>query len=85
MAGVIETIQSLDSAPLKASYKKITIEKSFWKTAAPPSPYDIKAAMHVIRLLNESIELMRPGTITLPRGSRTACSSNSKKRKRRAD
>jgi len=29
--------------------------------------YDIKAAMHVIRLLNEAIELMRSGTITLPR------------------
>jgi len=29
--------------------------------------YDIKAAMHVIRLLNEGIELMRSGTITLPR------------------
>lgn len=29
--------------------------------------YDIKAAMHVIRLLNEGIELMREGTITLPR------------------
>jgi len=29
--------------------------------------YDIKAAMHVIRLLNEGIELMRYGTITLPR------------------
>jgi uncharacterized protein len=29
--------------------------------------YDIKAAMHVIRLLNEGIELMRCGTITLPR------------------
>jgi predicted nucleotidyltransferase len=28
---------------------------------------DIKAAMHVIRLLNEGIELMRSGTITLPR------------------
>jgi hypothetical protein len=28
--------------------------------------YDIKAAMHVIRLLNEGIELMRSGTITLP-------------------
>ena len=27
--------------------------------------YDIKAAMHVIRLLNEGIELMRCGTITL--------------------
>ncbi|MGH9529658.1 MAG: DNA polymerase beta superfamily protein [Terriglobales bacterium] len=29
--------------------------------------YDIKAAMHVIRLLNEGIELMRSGAITLPR------------------
>src|SRR5579864_5063388 len=29
--------------------------------------YDIKAAMHVIRLLSEGIELMRRGTITLPR------------------
>jgi len=29
--------------------------------------YDIKAAMHVIRLLNEGIELMRSGVITLPR------------------
>jgi predicted nucleotidyltransferase len=29
--------------------------------------YDIKAAMHVIRLLNEGIELMQSGTITLPR------------------
>ena len=29
--------------------------------------YDIKAAMHVIRLLNEGIELVRSGTITLPR------------------
>ena len=29
--------------------------------------YDIKAAMHLIRLLNEGIELMRSGTITLPR------------------
>jgi uncharacterized protein len=29
--------------------------------------YDTKAAMHVIRLLNEGIELMRCGTITLPR------------------
>jgi predicted nucleotidyltransferase len=29
--------------------------------------YDIKAAMHVIRLLNEGIELTRSGTITLPR------------------
>jgi predicted nucleotidyltransferase len=29
--------------------------------------YDIKAAMHVIRLLNEGIELMSSGTITLPR------------------
>lgn len=29
--------------------------------------YDIKAAMHVIRLLNEGIELLRCGTITLPR------------------
>lgn len=29
--------------------------------------YDIKAAMHVIRLLNEGIELMRSGSITLPR------------------
>jgi uncharacterized protein len=29
--------------------------------------YDIKAAMHVIRLLSEGIELMRSGTITLPR------------------
>ncbi len=27
--------------------------------------YDIKAAMHVIQLLNEGIELMRSGTITL--------------------
>ena len=32
--------------------------------------YDIKAAMHVIRLLNEGIELMRSGTITLPRPER---------------
>src|SRR5258708_5372934 len=29
--------------------------------------YDVKAAMHVVRLLNEGIELMRTGTITLPR------------------
>src|SRR4029077_5930824 len=29
--------------------------------------YDIKAAMHVIRLRNEGIELIRSGTITLPR------------------
>jgi predicted nucleotidyltransferase len=29
--------------------------------------YDIKAAMHVIRLLNEGVELMRSGLITLPR------------------
>lgn len=29
--------------------------------------YDIKAAMHVIRLLNEGIELMRSGVISLPR------------------
>jgi hypothetical protein len=29
--------------------------------------YDIEAAMHVIRLLNEGIELMRSGAITLPR------------------
>jgi hypothetical protein len=29
--------------------------------------YDVKAAMHVIRLLNEGIELMRSGVITLPR------------------
>lgn len=29
--------------------------------------YDVKAAMHVIRLLNEGIELMRAGVITLPR------------------
>jgi uncharacterized protein len=29
--------------------------------------YDIKAAMYVIRLLNEGIELMRSGVITLPR------------------
>lgn len=29
--------------------------------------YDVKAAMHVIRLLNEGIELMRTGFITLPR------------------
>jgi len=29
--------------------------------------YDVKAAMHIIRLLNEGIELMRAGTITLPR------------------
>jgi uncharacterized protein len=32
--------------------------------------YDVKAAMHVIRLLNEGIELMRSGTITLPRPER---------------
>lgn len=32
--------------------------------------YDIKAAMHVVRLLNEGIELMRSGTITLPRPER---------------
>jgi len=32
--------------------------------------YDIKAAMHVIRLLNEGIELMCSGTITLPRPER---------------
>lgn len=32
--------------------------------------YDIKAAMHVIRLLNEGIELMRSGVITLPRPER---------------
>jgi len=35
--------------------------------------YDIKAAMHVIRLLNEGIELMRSGTITLPRPEKGAC------------
>jgi predicted nucleotidyltransferase len=29
--------------------------------------YDVKAAMHTIRLLHEGIELMRAGTITLPR------------------
>lgn len=29
--------------------------------------YDIKAAMHVIRLLNEGIELMNNGLVTLPR------------------
>ncbi len=29
--------------------------------------YDIKAAMHVIRLLNEGIELMKDGLVTLPR------------------
>ena len=29
--------------------------------------YDIKAALHAIRLLNEGIELMRSGSITLPR------------------
>jgi predicted nucleotidyltransferase len=29
--------------------------------------YDAKAAMHVIRLLNEGIEFIRRGTITLPR------------------
>jgi len=32
--------------------------------------YDVKAAMHVIRLLNEGIELMRTGFITLPRPER---------------
>jgi RNA repair pathway DNA polymerase beta family len=32
--------------------------------------YDIKAAMHAIRLLGEGIELMRSGTITLPRPER---------------
>jgi uncharacterized protein len=29
--------------------------------------YDVKAAMHVVRLLNEGIELMKTGKITLPR------------------
>ena len=29
--------------------------------------YDVKAAMHIIRLLNEGIELMRSGFIALPR------------------
>jgi RNA repair pathway DNA polymerase beta family len=29
--------------------------------------YDVKAAMHTVRLLNEGIELMRSGVITLPR------------------
>ena len=32
--------------------------------------YDVKAAMHVIRLLGEGIELMESGTITLPRPER---------------
>jgi uncharacterized protein len=32
--------------------------------------YDVKAAMHVIRLLQEGVELMRSGTITLPRPER---------------
>jgi hypothetical protein len=29
--------------------------------------YDVKAAMHAIRLLNEGVELMQAATITLPR------------------
>lgn len=29
--------------------------------------YDIRAAMHLIRLLSEGVELMGSGTITLPR------------------
>jgi predicted nucleotidyltransferase len=32
--------------------------------------YDTKAAMHVIRLLNEGIEFIKSGTITLPRPER---------------
>ncbi len=32
--------------------------------------YDVKAAMHVLRLLLEGIELMREGTITFPRPER---------------
>ncbi len=32
--------------------------------------YDTKAAMHVIRLLNEEIEFVNNGTITLPRPER---------------
>lgn len=34
--------------------------------------YDVKAAMHVIRLLNEGVEYMRTGRITYPRPDREA-------------
>ena len=39
LAGVIETIQSLDSATLRTAYEKIAIAKSLRKTTPPPSPY----------------------------------------------
>jgi len=32
--------------------------------------YDVKAGMHTVRLLNEYLELMRDGRITLPRPER---------------
>ena len=60
MAGVIETIQSLDSAALKAAYEKITIAKSLRKTTAPPSPY-LNSTLGIIFALESTLSLEEVG------------------------
>lgn len=49
-----------------AAYRASVLEKGQRHELIGAHGYDI-AAMHVIRLLNEGIELMRSGVITLPR------------------
>ena len=60
LAGVIETIQSPDSAALKAAYKKITIAKSLRKTTAPPSPY-LNSTLGIIFALESTLSLEEVG------------------------
>lgn len=55
-----------------AQFKRLTGEKGSGKKGQRPEyickfGYDTKAAMHGLRLLYECMELMRDGTITLPR------------------
>jgi hypothetical protein len=60
LAGVIETIQSLDSAVLKAAYEKITIAKSLRKTTAPPPPY-LNSTLGIIFALESTLSLEEVG------------------------
>jgi predicted nucleotidyltransferase len=58
-----------------AQFKRLTGEKGSGKKGQRPEytcafGYDTKAAMHGLRLLYECMELMQPGTITLPRPER---------------
>ena len=60
LAGVIEIIQSLDLAALRAAYEKIAIAKSLRKTKAPPSPY-LNSTLGIIFALESTLSLEEVG------------------------